>query len=92
LPVGLLQAWASVEYGTWFARSAEFMQTPMVNRLRWMRMFGDTLFAFGALVLGWFVLGLITGHSFDRTATLDEGEYSPRPLGVKAEEEVTVGD
>jgi hypothetical protein len=30
-------------------------------RLRWMRMFGDTLFAFGALVLGWFVLGLITG-------------------------------
>ena len=90
--VGLLQAWASVEYGTWFARSAEFMQTPLVNRLRWMRMFGDTLFAFGALVLGWFVLGLITGHSFDRTATLDEGEYSPRPVGVKIEEEVTVGD
>ncbi len=54
-------------------------------------MFGDTLFAFGALVLGWFVLGLITGHSFDRTATLDEGEYSPRPVGVKVEEEVTVG-
>lgn len=91
LPVGLLQAWASVEYGTWFARSAEFMQTPLVNRLRWMRMFGDTLFAFGALVLGWFVLGLITGHSFDRTATLDEGEYSPRPLVKKVEEEVTVG-
>src|SRR5207245_1380554 len=26
LPIGLMQAWASVEYGTWFARSAEFMQ------------------------------------------------------------------
>jgi len=88
LPVGLLQAWASVEYGTWYARSSEFMQTPLVNRLRWMRMIGDTLFAFGALVLGWFVLGLVTGHSFDRTATLDEGEYSPRHL----KEEVTVGD
>ena len=80
LPIGLMQAWASVEYGTWYARSSEFMQTPMVTHLRWMRMFGDTLFAFGALVLGWFVLGLVTGHSFDHTATLDEGEYSPRSL------------
>ncbi len=82
LPVGLLQAWASVEYGTWYARSAEFLQTPMLTRLRWMRMFGDTLFAFGALVLGWFVLGLVTGHSFDKTATLDEGELNTRELEV----------
>ena len=52
LPIGLLQAWASVEYGTWYARSSEFLQTPMLTRLRWMRMFGDTIFAFGALVLG----------------------------------------
>ena len=80
LPIGLMQAWASVEYGTWYARSSEFMQTPLLNHLRWMRMFGDTLFAFGALVLGWFVLGLVTGHSFDRRATLDEGEYLPREL------------
>jgi nitric oxide reductase subunit B len=87
LPIGLLQAWASVEYGTWYARSSEFMQTPMVNTLRWMRMIGDTIFAMGALVLGWFVLGLITGHSFDHTATLDEGEYSHRSL-----EEVGAGD
>ena len=65
LPIGLMQAWASVEYGTWYARSAEFMQTPLMNHLRWMRMFGDTIFAFGALVLGWFVLGLVTGHSYD---------------------------
>jgi nitric oxide reductase subunit B len=63
------------------------MQTPMVNTLRWMRMIGDTLFAFGALVLGWFVLGLITGHSFDHTARVEEGEYSHRSL----EEEVGVG-
>lgn len=82
LPIGLMQAWASVEFGTWYARSAEFMQTPMIMRLRWMRMFGDTLFAFGALVLGWFVLGLVTGHSFDKSATLDEGEYTHRELGA----------
>ena len=31
LPIGLFQAWASVEYGTWYARSSEFMQTPMIN-------------------------------------------------------------
>jgi Cytochrome C and Quinol oxidase polypeptide I len=48
LPVGLMQAWATVEFGTWYARSAEFLQTPLVTRLRWMRMFGDSLFAFGA--------------------------------------------
>jgi nitric oxide reductase subunit B len=82
LPVGLLQAWASVEYGTWYARSAEFLQTPMLTRLRWMRMFGDTLFAFGALVLGWFVLGLVIGHSFDKTAVLEEGELTTRELEV----------
>ena len=87
LPVGLLQAWASVEYGTWYARSSEFMQTPMLVTLRWMRMIGDTIFAIGALVLGWFVLGLITGHSFDPTARVEEGEYSHRSL-----EKVTVGD
>jgi len=29
-------------------------------------MFGDSLFAFGAIVLGRFVLGLVTGHSFDK--------------------------
>ena len=80
LPIGLMQAWASVEYGTWYARSAEFLQTPLISHLRWMRMFGDTLFAVGALVLGWFVLGLVTGHSFDRTAAVDEGEYLPREL------------
>lgn len=80
LPIGLMQAWASVEYGTWYARSAEFMQTPLINHLRWMRMFGDTLFAIGALVLGWFVLGLITGHSFDHRAVVEEGEYLPREL------------
>jgi nitric oxide reductase subunit B len=79
LPIGLAQAWASVEVGTWYARSAEFLHTPILTRLRWMRMFGDTLFAFGAMVLGWFVLGLVTGHSFDRgSMVLEEGEYAPQ--------------
>jgi nitric oxide reductase subunit B len=80
LPIGLMQAWASVEYGTWYARSAEFLQTGLMERLRWSRMFGDSLFALGALVLGWFVLGLVTGHSCDETAVLEEGEWEERKL------------
>lgn len=63
LPVGLMQTWASVEYGLWYARSAEFMQTGLMNTLRWMRVIGDTIFALGVLSLGWFVLGLKTGWS-----------------------------
>ncbi len=79
LPIGLMQAWASVEYGTWYARSAEFLQTGLMERLRWSRMFGDSIFAIGALVLGWFVLGLVTGHSYDKTATVAEGEWQQHP-------------
>ncbi len=63
LPVGLLQTWASVEHGMWYARSAEFMQTPLMQTLRWLRVIGDTIFATGVLALGWFVLGLKTGWS-----------------------------
>jgi nitric oxide reductase subunit B len=79
LPIGLMQAWASVEYGTWYARSAEFLHHGPMNTLRWMRMIGDTVFAMGALVLGWFVLGLVTGHSYDKTGTVAEGEWKIRP-------------
>ncbi|RJP32658.1 MAG: nitric-oxide reductase large subunit [Phycisphaerales bacterium] len=73
LPVGLMQAWASVEKGLWYARSAEFLQTPLMDTLRWLRVIGDTVFASGALALGWFVLGLKTGWSLreDRDAAIE---------------------
>lgn len=66
LPVGLLQTWASVEFGYWYARSSEFMQTPMMQSLRWMRVPGDTIFFLGAVSLVVFVAGLKTGHSFKK--------------------------
>jgi nitric oxide reductase subunit B len=75
LPVGLIQAWASVEYGTWYARSSEFLQTPTMNTLRWLRVIGDSIFAFGTLVLGWFVLGLVTGHSYAEHGFVREGQW-----------------
>ncbi len=59
LPVGLMQTWASVEYGYWYARSAEFLQTDVMITLRWMRAFGDTIFAAGIVALVLFV-GQIT--------------------------------
>jgi nitric oxide reductase subunit B len=55
LPVGLLQTWASVDQGYWYARSKEFLQTPLMQTLRWLRAPGDTLFGIGALVLVFFV-------------------------------------
>ncbi len=63
LPVGLAQTWASVEHGMWYARSAEFLQTPLLEWLRWLRAPGDTIFAVGILAVGWFVVGLSTGWS-----------------------------
>ncbi len=63
LPVGLAQTWASVEHGMWYARSAEFLQTPVLETFRWLRVVGDTIFAIGILAFGWFHLGLSTGWS-----------------------------
>ncbi len=79
LPIGLMQAWASVEYGTWYARSAEFLHSGPMNTLRWMRMVGDTVFAAGAVVLGWFVLGLVTGHSYSKHGYVAEGQWEVKP-------------
>jgi nitric oxide reductase subunit B len=63
LPIGLMQTWASVEHGMWYARSAEFLGDPLIHLFVWLRVIGDTIFAIGAIVLGWFVLGLKTGWS-----------------------------
>ncbi len=63
LPIGLIQTLASVEHGTWYARSAEFMSRGIIHNFVWLRVIGDTLFAIGAIVLGWFILGLKTGWS-----------------------------
>lgn len=67
LPVGLMQTWASVNVGYWYARSPEFLQTPLMETLRWMRVPGDTIFAAGELVLVLFVFGMSTGWSFRKS-------------------------
>jgi nitric oxide reductase subunit B len=58
LPLGILQLVAAIEHGYAHARSAEFMQQPLVEMLIWMRVPGDTIFSVGAVALAWFVLRL----------------------------------
>jgi nitric oxide reductase subunit B len=62
LPVGALQAWASVAEGLWYARSAEFLHQPLIEGLVWMRVPGDIVFAAGAVVLAVFALRLWRGR------------------------------
>lgn len=65
LPIGLAQTLASIEQGMWWARSAEFMQSPTLEFLRWLRIIGDTVFLTGVASLAWFMLGLRTGWSLE---------------------------
>ncbi|MHB8889032.1 MAG: nitric-oxide reductase large subunit [Acidobacteriaceae bacterium] len=86
LPIGILQAIASIQTGTWYARSAEFLQTPTMQTLRWMRVPGDVLFSAGAAILGLFVIGLLTGHSYQKPGSAPQ-------LGAEESEGVlTAGD
>lgn len=71
LPIGLAQTFASVQEGLWYARSAEFLQTPLINTFKWLRVIGDTLFALGTVALVWFVFGLKFGWSIDKTKELN---------------------
>jgi len=70
LPVGVLQTIASIKYGLWYARSAEFMQDTTLQTLRWMRIIGDSVFSVGSIALALFVIGLKTGWSVDKTQKL----------------------
>jgi nitric oxide reductase subunit B len=85
LPVGLMQTQAAIGQGTWYARSPEFLQTPTMQTLRWLRVPGDTIFASGILAIGWFMLGLLTGHSFRKEGPVSEaGEVTPEREAVAA--------
>lgn len=78
LPVGLLQVWASLEKGFWYARSPEFIASPLLSNLRWFRIVGDSLFLVG-------VLGFV-GHVF-RTlgAPKDVPRLEEGAVGLPAE-------
>jgi nitric oxide reductase subunit B len=71
LPIGLSQAAASIEQGMWWARSAEFMQQPWMQTLRWLRMVGDLVFTAGVVAFAWFVAGLWLGWSYEKEPAVE---------------------
>lgn len=72
LPIGLLQTYQSVSVGYWSARSPEFMQTALMQTLRWMRLFGDTVFAVGAIAFVWFAIQNMLTKGEKQTMPADE--------------------
>lgn len=72
-PIGLLQTFESVQNGYWSARSAEFMQTPVMHFFRWMRVIGDSVFAVGAIAFVWFTLDLILRKPKAVDVPIDDG-------------------
>ena len=79
LPIGLAQAVASIDHGLWFARSAEFLQQPWIQTLRWLRLVGDSVFIIGVAALVYFVVGLKTGWSYKK-----KEESEALPTGQRA--------
>ena len=71
-PYGLMQVHAAVSEGFWYARSAEFLQQPVMQLLVWMRMPGDVIFSIGVLLLVAFVAKLWLGKVRHGAAALEE--------------------
>ena len=56
LPIGIIQFVASASEGLWYARSESFMQSELLQTLRWIRTVGDVVFIIGALAVTWQVV------------------------------------
>jgi len=61
LPIGLLQTWASIDTGLWYARSAEFLGSPTLVFLKWMRVPGDIVFGLSLVLLSGIVITRLFG-------------------------------
>jgi nitric oxide reductase subunit B len=59
LPVGAMQAWASVAHGLWDVRTAEFMHRPLVHLFVRLRVPGDVVFSLGPVLPLWFAAKLV---------------------------------
>ncbi|MDJ0743176.1 MAG: hypothetical protein QNJ32_07420 [Xenococcaceae cyanobacterium MO_167.B27] len=73
IPSGFYQLVASVNYGTWYARSAAVIHSPWMHWTVWLRIPGDILFSLGAVALFVFTLRAVISifrHSESTTQTL----------------------
>ncbi|MBS0373796.1 MAG: nitric-oxide reductase large subunit [Proteobacteria bacterium] len=60
VPAGIYQAIASVGQGLWYARSPAIVHSALMERLVWLRVPGDVVFAIGGLLLGVYAFRLLT--------------------------------
>jgi nitric oxide reductase subunit B len=80
LPVGMIQAYASMTHGLWYARGTELMQSDLILKLKWMRVVGDVIFACGSLALAIAIL--------DRTGLINLEKASVSLVDNELSEEI----
>lgn len=66
LPVGLVQFFAVIDHGYWYARSPAVIHSELVEMLVWLRMPGDILFGVGGIFIGIFMAKLISAAISNR--------------------------
>ncbi len=81
IPSGLYQFVQSLEQGTWYARSAAVVQSPLMRTFTWLRMPGDVIFGLGALAVIFFTFKAVIGAWGWKTA---EAEVPAKPSLVPA--------
>jgi nitric oxide reductase subunit B len=70
LPQGILQTIASVNHSYAYARSAEFIHSPIMEALVWMRVPGDIVFSIGV-----FCFTLFVYQAFRANVKRDKDDY-----------------
>jgi len=90
VPSGLYQFAQSLQHGTWYARSAEVVQSPFMRTCTWLRMPGDVLFGLGAAAIILFtvkaVLGVWQWQTAEETVGTTSRSSQPSPVAVRAAE------
>jgi nitric oxide reductase subunit B len=71
LPIGLMQTRASFEKGLWYARSADFLGSPLVTSLKWLRVPGDVIFGLGGVFLAIFFVRLFRRSAVQKSITAE---------------------
>ncbi len=79
IPCGLYQITQSLEHGTWYARSAAVVQSPLMRAFTWMRMPGDIIFTLGALSVIFFTFKAVGGAWSWRA----QEDAAPAPAGAE---------
>lgn len=69
LPQGVIQTYISIDQGYSFARSAEFMHSPIMEALVWARVPGDIVFSVGVGYFAWFMFKAFTGSKSIKAST-----------------------